>query len=594
MGIRRRIKITPSNSLVLNHPEVVNQWHPTRNADKNPENYTKGSKVWIWWKCLKGDDHTFRARIHNRTSFSGRNKHPTSCPYCDGKKVSKDNNLLFLFPEVAKLWHPTKNGEFKPQDVVARSGIKRWWKCPKGEDHEWEEQPNMLTSSENFKGYGCPFCAGHRVSVTNSFAILYPNLLKAWHPTKNGNKKPGSYTYGSNVKIWWTCPRDSSHDYTTSICERTIRSSGCGKCTNQTSRNEVRIFTECLYFFKNTKWRDKKEGSEIDVFIPELNIGIEYDGKYWHEDSKKGLRDFNKNKKMNLLLDGFIRVREEPLPCNSLGDISCTQKPLIKKDLNKIFTKLYELLNLEPLPSIKEYLLNKSFVNEKEFNRILSYLPSPPPEESFLHKSPDSVEFFDYQKNYPLRPEYFRFKSQKKVWWRCTKSKEHNFERTFEEMRRTNSCPFCTKRRASADYNLEIINPELAKQWHPTKNGSIKPHTINPRSNTERWWLCDCGYEWKSSPDIRTLKKGGAGRCPSCLNGQNIQHQNPQLAKQWHPTKNGALKAHMITPGSDIERWWLCNCGYEWKSSPQNRSDVRTRKGIRKKGAIRRCPSCHH
>jgi len=31
------------------------------------------------------------------------------------KKLSKEYNLKALFPEVAKEWHPTKNGDIKPE-----------------------------------------------------------------------------------------------------------------------------------------------------------------------------------------------------------------------------------------------------------------------------------------------------------------------------------------------------------------------------------------------------------------------------------------------------------------------------------------------
>ncbi len=40
-------------------------------------------------------------------------------------------------PELVAQWHPTKNGQLTPCDVTAGSGRKVWWKCPKGDDHEW-------------------------------------------------------------------------------------------------------------------------------------------------------------------------------------------------------------------------------------------------------------------------------------------------------------------------------------------------------------------------------------------------------------------------------------------------------------------------
>jgi hypothetical protein len=31
-------------NITITHPEIVKQWHPTKNGDLNPDNFTKGSK----------------------------------------------------------------------------------------------------------------------------------------------------------------------------------------------------------------------------------------------------------------------------------------------------------------------------------------------------------------------------------------------------------------------------------------------------------------------------------------------------------------------------------------------------------------------
>jgi len=55
--------------------------------------------------------------IHNRSKGIG-------CPYCANKKVCKDNCLQTTNPELAKEWHPTKNGKLTPSAVTAGSGKK--------------------------------------------------------------------------------------------------------------------------------------------------------------------------------------------------------------------------------------------------------------------------------------------------------------------------------------------------------------------------------------------------------------------------------------------------------------------------------------
>ena len=144
-------KLTDKNRLSLIYPDIAKQWHPTKNGDLKPEDFTRGSEVKVWWKCSKGDDHEWESNINNRT-LGG-----TGCPFCVGQKAGKDNNVLFLFPDIAKQWHPTKNGDLKPEDFTAHSNEKVWWKCSKVDDHEWSASIWTRT-----KGHGCPVCVGRK------------------------------------------------------------------------------------------------------------------------------------------------------------------------------------------------------------------------------------------------------------------------------------------------------------------------------------------------------------------------------------------------------------------------------------------------
>jgi len=139
-------------SLINLYPKIADEWHPTKNGDLKPENFTRSSNKKVWWKCPKEEDHDWEATVSNRSKGSG-------CPFCSGRRASKDNNLAVLSPDLSKEWHPTKNGDLKPEDVTVGSHKKVWWKCPKGEDHDWE-----APVSNRSKGSGCPFCAGQRAT----------------------------------------------------------------------------------------------------------------------------------------------------------------------------------------------------------------------------------------------------------------------------------------------------------------------------------------------------------------------------------------------------------------------------------------------
>ena len=54
-------------SFAETHPEVAKQWHPTKNGDLSPKDFTHGTHKKVWWKCDKGDDHEWIAIIYSRS-----------------------------------------------------------------------------------------------------------------------------------------------------------------------------------------------------------------------------------------------------------------------------------------------------------------------------------------------------------------------------------------------------------------------------------------------------------------------------------------------------------------------------------------------
>ncbi len=81
------------------------------------------------------------------------------------KKVVLSNCLATTNPDLAKEWHPTKNGGLTPYDVVDYK--KAWWKCDKGDDHVW----NAIIKSRN-NGRDCPICEGKKVVLSNCLTTI--------------------------------------------------------------------------------------------------------------------------------------------------------------------------------------------------------------------------------------------------------------------------------------------------------------------------------------------------------------------------------------------------------------------------------------
>jgi len=63
--------------------------------------------------------------------------------------------------------------------------------------------------------------------------------------------------------------------------------------------------------------------------------------------------------------------------------------------------------------------------------------------------------------------------------------------------------------------SLDELYPDVAKEWHPTKNEGRTADDVKPKSGRKVWWLCSnpkCGAEWSARVTGRT---GGSG-CPYC------------------------------------------------------------------------------
>ena len=122
--------------------------------------------------------------------------------------------------------------------------------------------------------------------------------------------------------------------------------------------------------------------------------------------------------------------------------------------------------------------------------------------------------------------------------------------------------------------NLSTTYPEIAKEWHPTKNGAITPDMVAPKSGKKAWWLGPCGHEWEAVISSRTRGVG----CPYCSNYRALAGYNdlattePQLAQEWNYEKNGSLKPTDVTSGSHKIVWWKCSKGHEWEESVKDRS----------------------
>jgi hypothetical protein len=138
-----------------------------------------------------------------------------------------------------------------------------------------------------------------------------------------------------------------------------------------------------------------------------------------------------------------------------------------------------------------------------------------------------------------------------------------------------------TPRRGFMKNALSHTHPQIAAEWHTTKNGDFTPDKLSPGSEKKAWWQCPASpsHEWQMSVVNRT---GRASGCPFCR-GLKASADNslaalfPDLAAKWHPRKNGTVTPAQLVAGSARKVWWQCpnDSDHQWEASV----DIRTNGG---------------
>lgn len=185
------------------------------------------------------------------------------------------------------------------------------------------------------------------------------------------------------------------------------------------------------------------------------------------------------------------------------------------------------------------------------------------------------LDEWDKEKNAPLTPKDVTRGTRRSVWWNCKQG--HSWRAAI--LSRTSAgvgCPICDgKAVVSGDNDLQTAFPEIAAQWDDSKNSPLRPDQVTPYANLSVWWRCQKGHTWKSLICTRTYKGSG---CPYCAGRKvlagfsDLASNYPDIAAQWHPTKNGTLTSDQVSWGSRKAVWWQCSKGHEWKAIVYSRT----------------------
>ena len=413
----------------------------------------------------------------------------------------------------------------------------------------------------------------------SNLMIEYPSIASEWHPDKNGTLKPSDVKPKSNKRIWWKCKL--GHEWESKINNRTVNLTGCPYCSgNLPIKGETDLVT--TYPKIAEQWNKLKNGNLTPYEVTaksnryiwwSCSGGHEWQSKVYHRTDGRGcpycagLKVIpNQNDLATLfpiLVDEWHKSKN-----GNLQPSDVTSKSHIK---------VWWMCNKG-----HEYEASVQMRTRGEGCPVCAGRIIIPGENDLETYSKEIAQEWHPSKNNDKRPSDYAPHSNAYAWWKC--SKGHEWKTQINNRTNGRGCPFCNQNRLIPEKtSLSAINPLLASQWHPTKNGSRTPENTSAFCNDKLWWLCNDKHEWVATVASRSYGNG----CPYCsgrlpiIGVSDLASLNPVLAAQWHPTKNLNKKPSDVTVCCNDKVWWICECGYEWQTTVF----------VRSYGSG--CPRCH-
>ncbi len=502
-----------------------------------------------------------------------------------GKLITGVNDLKTLYPELAKEWHPTLNGDKTPDQVAARSNTKYMWLCKNG--HAYDATPDKRTLGE-----GCPYCNNRRLLVGyNDLETVYPNIAADWDYEKNGDT-PKDHTYRENHIAFWKC-KTCGHEWPAKIRDRVdSKYQLCPKCTlkkrGESKHKQVLAqkggITDPIMlaewdYKKNEKGPEEyTSGSNESVFWICSKCGYSYPAQISNKSAGRGCPCCS-NKTVvpgiNDLATTHPQLAAEWHPTKN-GELKPTDVTYGKGE------KVWWLC-----PEGHEYqatILHRasggtncpkcvsgrqtSFAEQAVFFYVKKVFPDAINRYSEIFNK--GMELDIYIPSIKLGIEY-----DGEAWHK--KDKLHSEIKKYKicqqhgiRLLRLMEKPLAGDRLLTADEALSIEDGPMYEKKHLAKVIRFLLDQIDPESNpwTRRKPIFHSRVDINLDRDELEIRSYMTN-----IKGKSLADKFPELAKEWHPTRNGQLTPQKVKPGSDISVWWICpDCGNEYRAAIRPRA----------------------
>lgn len=367
------------------------------------------------------------------------------CKYCATRKrgEAKRHSNEWLLEQLKE-----KNPGVVPLESYKTCNEKIRCKCVCG--NEWYVSPANL-----LQGKRCRKCMGKRVAEKQMWddQIFVAKLQEI-----NPRIEPLEKYKGIFEEIVCRC----------TVCGSTwkakprqlLKGRGCKSCQRrwQTSFPE-----QALYYYIHKVFPEAlnsyTEGfypSELDIFIPTIKVGVEYDGRAHHSKiTRTEIEKYNRCKKKGIYL---IRVREriETIPSGKICDV------MIHSEFGD--TKKYSSLD-ECIIKVFEFLRICTDINvERDSAEIREQYFTELRDKSFGGQYPELAKEWDVIKNGSITPYMVAPKSGDSFYWICPKC-GHSYPASPATRAAGHGCAVCagTIRKKHEDFIAEMseIAPDI-------------------------------------------------------------------------------------------------------------------------------------
>ncbi len=514
-------------------------------------------------------------------------------------KSSALSNLFAVNPELAKQWHPTRNGDLQPDAVRAKSNKKVWWRCPLVLEHEWE----AVVASRHKSG--CPHCY-HELKLTNwivgSDSKKRPEQLRDRTTLFSelvalGAEKDrlGSLYVGDTRKLTWKCST-CNQSWDNQLRKRAIQGQGCPYCTNHRTHHGNSLLA--LYPDLASQWDYQRNTRDVKLVNGPASVNPRthdkawwkcLHGHTWRTEIRQRVMQETGCPKCNTKVSKL----ELRLGCELeavFGLIIVRGKKLHGWEADLQIPSIHVIVEVDGFPWHSPSRFPSALERDRKKNEVfktngytvvrMREVRLPPIDNCLTVQFEDGADPFVTCKalvkeiaGMPGIKDDLRHRAKTYL-----KSSGLIANVEYTSLSATFHIP-------SVGESLAEKLPHLAEEWSLEKNLPLTPYLVKPASKKKVQWACSDGHVWNATIASRAVQGTG---CPFCsgrfaTRGNSLADCFPIVASQWDYGRNGNLRPEDETPKSSKIFWWKCELGHSWQASINNRTS-------RNNG----CPYCGH